>query len=280
MPLSKTDQVIQCELPILPAPESKDNNLKALGPVHRARALPSRSLAPAALLWQYQIDLARAQAFIFRFLAKAFSFPKPDDWRWLSNPTIHTIFCAAVRHLVPPETAPLRNLAGPLLQQFHPGQFETFLDELMSFFNSSESTQLGSGLIFPDDRSTCSESQEFSFLESLLKDFDLEISEWPGKPSDLLCVGLEFMSWLLTREAELLEQRDEDQANLYRNAQKKLLRNFLAARAAQLSPSTSGLLAKLVLFLQQFVQLQYHWAPRTETSLEHRHSPSVRATLP
>lgn len=256
-PTVKIQPVIRGDISILPPLESETKSNPSLGYAFRARALSSPIQAPTLKLWQQEIDRARARAFVFRFLAKAFSYPKPDDWHWLSNPTIQTVFCSAVRHLVPQENAPLRKLAADIVHQLHPGQYEAFLDEQVAFFNHAEWNDFASGESQTAKvRPSGSRSSEWSALEVLLKSFGLQMYEWPGQPNDLLCAGLEFMSWLQTREAELLEQEEEEQATLHHHAQEQLLAGFLAKWVKQPAPASGALLAQLVLFSKEFVELQ------------------------
>jgi TorA maturation chaperone TorD len=261
MPTLKTEQVIHRELPILPPIGAKDKHDKALGQVYRARALSSPTLRSPPNLWQQQIDSARARAFVYRFLAKAFTFPRPDDWQWLCNPTIQTVFCSAVKHALLQENAVLRRVAAEIVHNLHPGQFEGFLDEHVAFFTRMEWAQFA-----PGRSSGASEysQEEFTELEALLKSFGLQMTDWPSRPSDLLCAGLEFISWLQTREAELLERGEEVQANVHRRAQKRLSNIFLEKWAYRHSPKADGLLGQLLVFAKEFVVSQtgaYEWTP-------------------
>lgn len=208
-----------------------------------------RAGAPA----QSAIGLALARSFIHRYLAKAYEDPAPEGWRWLCAPGTQENLRAA-RAMAAPGKLPALALA--------PAGFDAFLNAYLAAFGhaargSCPLNEIEYGDIKADP---LFQPHRLADLAAFYRAFGLEVARDAGERQDHICLELEFMCVLASKEAYALEhQLDADHLAQCRDAQKKFLREHLGrwtpAFARRLAAATNEpSLCALAEFTRAFIE--------------------------
>lgn len=199
-----------------------------------------------------------ARSFFHRFLAKAYEDPMSETWRWLTQAeTIHSLRAAIVfagQSLLPS--------AETLISALQPGGFDSFLNAyLVAFGHAARGSCPLNEIEYGDIKADpLFQPHRLADLAAFYRAFGLEVTEDAGERQDHLCLELEFMCVLASKEAYALEhQLDGDQLTQCRDAQKKFLREHLGrwtpAFARRLAAATNDpALRALAEFTRAFVE--------------------------
>jgi DMSO reductase family type II enzyme chaperone len=219
---------------------------------------PSEKM-PATL--QNSIDQAVARSFIYRFIAKGFEDPSPENWSRLTDARLQQSFRLSVQGMEP--------CKGGLIQAAH-SWLELLNAEAFSDFKLDYDAAFGHGArgLCPINEIEYGELKadplfqphRLADLAAFYHAFGLEVGADAGERHDHICLELEFMSVLAAKEAYALEiQLDDEQLSVCRNAQKNFLREHLGRwipafgrRLAHLAGKESSL-AALANFTQTFI---------------------------
>ncbi len=268
----------QAQLPGV-EPQIANANREAAIAVHRARALVSRDWPSLLKTGETAIEIANARSFVFRFLSKAFALPTASSWEWLCNPMIQAAFCAALRQLTNEQETVVRESAKALMAQFHPGQFDPFLNDYLSVFGHTLSHSSGAA-----DRkcgSTTESSSRAAELSSFFNAFGLELAPGCSQDQEQFSICLECISLLAAKEAVALERQPRGGPSArYHLAQQKFLSDFLGDYVSSFCRNLSGsvgtgLFARLCQFTQSFVQSECQ-RQSLEATLESRAAELLR----
>jgi DMSO reductase family type II enzyme chaperone len=235
-------------------------------------------------------DTARARAFLYRFLARAYEDPTPAGWALLcasdtqehltaaweiagdrcagsppaGAPASHRPAEETAGGIESPDCAPIGNPRDgrpEVCAAFTPEAFDAFLDAYLAAFghaargpcplNEIEYGDLKADPLFQPHR--------LADLAAFYRAFGLEVADDAGERHDHLCLELEFMCVLAAKEAWAREhQLDAEPLAVVRDAQKKFLREHLGrwtpAFTRRLERHAAGTpLAALARFTRAFI---------------------------
>jgi DMSO reductase family type II enzyme chaperone len=170
-----------------------------------------------------------ARAWLYEFLAYAYTDPSEPVWEFLCSPASAETLTAAAQALATPESL-LAQSVRVFQEQFRPECYEAFLnDYLMAFghaargrcpLNEIEYGDLKADPLFQPHR--------LADLAAFYRAFGMEVSEDADERHDHLGMELEFMCVLAAKEAYALEHGLADsELETCRDAQKKFLREHL-----------------------------------------------------
>jgi DMSO reductase family type II enzyme chaperone len=201
-----------------------------------------------------------ARAFLYQFLAGAFSDPAPETWAWLTDSCTQATAQAAVG-LLPGRTALPELSAQPLLAKLQHDSFEPFQVAYVAAFghaargdcplNEIEYGELKADALIQPHR--------LADLAGFYRAFGLEVAHGAAERPDHIGMELEFMAVLAAKEAYALEhQLDDGQLRLCQQAQKKFLREHLSGWALAFARrlarvATNEALAALAEFTRDFL---------------------------
>ena len=234
----------------------------------RASALPFNpepaGLCLDAATLQSSIDTAVGRTFLYRFLAKAFENPEPEGWTWLTASEVATALDSATATVAWDTTSSIRQFGNELIRQFTPSGYSDFAASHLACFghtvrgdcpmNEIEYGDIKADPLFQPHR--------LSDLGAFFAAFGLEVTPDAAERIDHISIELEFMSVLAAKEAHAIEhQFDEDTIGVFRDAQKKFLREHLgrwslafARRLARMADGTA--LATVARLLGEFIKLE------------------------
>jgi DMSO reductase family type II enzyme chaperone len=194
-------------------------------PANSQADVPRSEPGPGAPL-QSAIDLAMARSFILRFLAKAYEYPLPETWRWLTR--AETIY--ALRAANGFVGSSVLSSAERLIKALQPAAFDAFLNAALAAFGhaargSCPLNEIEYGDIKADP---LFQPHRLADLAAFYRAFGLEVTADAGERHDHICLELEFMCVLAAKEAYAVEhQLHADQFAQCRAAQKDFLREHL-----------------------------------------------------
>jgi DMSO reductase family type II enzyme chaperone len=175
------------------------------------------------------MDAALARAFLYQFLAHAYTDPSAALWEVLCQPASAEALAAAAMAVAGPASL-LAESARTFQEQLRPQCYEAFLNAYLSAFghaargrcplNEIEYGDLKADPLFQPHR--------LADLAAFYRAFGMEVSGNAGERQDHLGVELEFMCVLAAKEAYALEHRlAGSELEICRDAQKKFLREHL-----------------------------------------------------
>jgi DMSO reductase family type II enzyme chaperone len=215
-----------------------------------------------------------ARAFLYQFLAYAYTDPSEPAWESLCSSASAEALTAAAKALSDPASV-LEQRVHEFQEQLRPECYETFLSGyLMAFghaargrcpLNEIEYGDLKADPLFQPHR--------LADLAAFYRAFGMEVSEDADERQDHLGVELEFMCVLAAKEAYALEHGlPASELEVCRDAQKKFLREHLGrwapAFARQLARAVGdGPLAALAQLTRALVEAEcarFGFAPGSE----------------
>jgi len=222
-----------------------------------------------------QADPAMARAFLFRFLAKAFEYPDPAGWEWLSSPETKTAFRVAVHILAPDGNDPLRAQADRFILELLPENFQPFLfSHIAAFGHTSRGAcppnEIDYGGLKADP---LFQPHRLADLAAFYRVFGLELGEDATERHDHLCLELEFMSVLAAKEAYALEHQLSDKLAICCQAQKEFLSEHLGAWVPAFTRrlgQSDHVMCSLAALLEEFVRAEcqrFHSEPGSKELL-------------
>ncbi|MBL9139019.1 MAG: molecular chaperone TorD family protein [Verrucomicrobiales bacterium] len=234
------------------AAESPDNGRRQAG---ADNAAGSETL-------QAGIHRALARSFVYRYLAKAYEHPTPDNWNWLTESGILATFASSAGLL----GEAVKASAGTLTQHLRAAAFDTFLGAYLTSFGhaargSCPLNEIEYGDIKADP---LFQPHRLADLAAFYRAFGLEVTSDAGERHDHLALELEFLCVLAAKDAYALEyQLDAADYDLGREAQRKFLREHLGrwtpAFSRRLAASaTDPALRGLAEFTRVFVESDCH----------------------
>lgn len=201
------------------------------------------------------VELGVARAFIYRFIAKAFEDPSAEGWNWLCSGPTRKHLAAAWEAVAPGQ---------PLQLELQPCGFTSFHDSYLAAFghaargscplNEIEYGDLKADPLFQPHR--------LADLAAFYRAFGLEIAEEAGERQDHLCIEMEFMCVLATKEGYARASGlADDPLRVCLEAQKSFLREHLGrwvpAFTRRLMGATSETaLRQLATLTFQFVEVE------------------------
>jgi len=218
---------------------------------------PSDMLEPAST-----IQSASARAFIYRFLAKGYEYPEPQNWSWLSDANVHSLLRKAVGDVCSLSSDPLSQHTECLVSKFASCEFSTFLSNYHNSFghtargscplNEIEYGDLKADPLFQPHR--------LADLAAFYHAFGLEITDDAAERQDHISIECEFMSVLTAKEVFALENTPkEGDLAMCLDSQKKFLKEHIGRwipaftrKLAQSLPDSP--LAALANFTRVFIE--------------------------
>lgn len=232
---------------------------------------PSASVLEQAL--QASIDLLMARSFIYGFLASAYADPAPETWRWLLDDGTKSCLRSASRVCGPAVAAD----AKPLMESLASGAFDSIhADYAASFGHAARGRCPLNEIEYGDIKADpLFQPHRLADLAAFYRAFGLEVAPDADERHDHICLELEFMCVLATKEAYALEhQLDDDFLVMGRNAQKGFLREHLGrwtpAFTRRLSAMAGPMLGALASFTRSFIESEcrrFDVAPGSEDLL-------------
>ena len=183
------------------------------------------------------LDCARLT--VYRFLSLATSNPQSERWPRILDPGFQALFRAAVELIRQhPGACPDRLAHGEIpLEGLDPAPLIGFLENPKDDFCTAYDRVFGlliSRECPPYETEYCPQtfsvyrSQHLADIAGFYRAFGLEPSHKSPERHDHIALELEFMAWLNTKTLYALEQGDEDNANLCRDAQVRFFKEHLA----------------------------------------------------
>jgi putative dimethyl sulfoxide reductase chaperone len=223
----------------------------------------STAFSRSAATLQESIDSAVARTFLYGFLARIFEDPEPNSWEWLTS---HEIKAALRSSAIGFAEESLIDSAEELLRQLALSGYEDFAASHLACFghtvrgdcpmNEIEYGDIKADPLFQPHR--------LSDLAAFFAAFGLELAPDAAERTDHISIELEFMCVLAAKEAYAIERQTNDALAIFRDAQKKFLREHLGrwspAFARRLARTAEGTaLAAVANFVAVFIQLECAW---------------------
>lgn len=171
-----------------------------------------------------------SRCFLHQLLARAFEYPSPATWAWLTHSDTRTALGAAGRILEDDADAPLRRAVAEAASTLEPRLFEGFHDDYVAAIgHAARGSSPINEIEYGEPRADpLLQPHRLADLAAFYRAFGLEPAPDGGERQDHLAVELEFMAVLTGQEAHAVEHRLADDvlaANL--DAQRIFLREHL-----------------------------------------------------
>lgn len=171
-----------------------------------------------------------SRCFLHQLLARAFEYPSPATWAWLTHSDTRTVLEAAGRILEDDADAPLRRAVAEAASTLEPRLFEGFHDDYVAAIgHAARGSSPINEIEYGEPRADpLLQPHRLADLAAFYRAFGLEPAPDGGERQDHLAVELEFMAVLTGQEAHAVEHRLADDvlaANL--DAQRIFLREHL-----------------------------------------------------
>lgn len=173
-------------------------------------------------------DAAIARSFVYRFLARAFDYPDPAGWGWLSAAGTRDTLRKAVQESHPGADG-LATAAALLVAELERGTFESFEMQHLGIFGHTvrgdcPAHELEYGDLKADPMF---QLHRIADLSAFYRAFGLSLSEDASERQDHLSIECEFMSVLTAKEAYAAVQDDTEAIEIIQDGQRKFLREHL-----------------------------------------------------
>lgn len=236
-------------MPITPGPhvsETAPQERRSLFPNYNAGAgerCPTSSLEPVMAgvppgpdprlerpIRRDPLTVPVSRCFLHQLLARAFEYPSPATWAWLTHSDTRTALGAAGRILEDDADAPLRRAVAEAASTLEPRLFEGFHDDYVAAIgHAARGSSPINEIEYGEPRADpLLQPHRLADLAAFYRAFGLEPAPDGGERQDHLAVELEFMAVLTGQEAHAVEHRLADDvlaANL--DAQRIFLREHL-----------------------------------------------------